>query len=63
MASTAHGKEHPDKRDYWNSELRSLGIEPKQKKELNDKHELASLTENLKQSMYQNYKMAYKDES
>lgn len=60
MATKAHGKEHPDKKDYWNSELRSLGIEPKRKNELNDNQELSNLTNNVKQTMYQDYKTAYR---
>lgn len=59
MCARVFGKEHPDKKDYWHSELRSLGIEPKRKDLANDKEELASLTDNLKQSMYQDYKTAY----
>ena len=59
MATKAHGKEHPDKQDYWDTELRSLGIEPKRKNTLNDNHELAILTDNLKQTMFQDYKTAY----
>jgi hypothetical protein len=62
MASNAYGKEHPDKQDYWNSELRSLGIEPKKKNDLNDNQELESLTDNIKQAMYQDYKTAYRQE-
>lgn len=59
MCARVFGKEHPDKKDYWHGELRSLGIEPKRKDLTNDKEELASLTDNLKQTMYQDYKMAY----
>jgi hypothetical protein len=59
MATKAHGKEHPNKQDYWNSELRSLGIEPKRKNDLNDNDELSNLTENMKQTMFQDYKTAY----
>ena len=62
MAASAYGKEHPDKLDYWNSELRSLGIEPRRKNDLNDNRELASLTDNIKQNMYHDYKTAYNDE-
>ena len=47
------------KRGYWNSELKSLGIDAKKKNELNDDKELASLTENIKQTYYQDYKTAY----
>jgi len=45
--------------EYWRSELRSLGIEPKRKNELNDNEELAALSDNLKQVYYQDYKTAY----
>lgn len=47
------------KDSYWNSELRSLGINPKKKIVLNDKKELESLLDNVKQSLYQDYKIAY----
>jgi len=33
-------KEHPDKKEYWQNELHSLGVEPKQENELNDREEL-----------------------
>lgn len=38
-------KEHPDKKEYQQNELESLGIEPIQKNELNDKGQLESLAE------------------
>jgi hypothetical protein len=47
---------------YWRNELDSLGIEPKQKKELNDEEELENLAENIKQAMFQDYKVAYSEE-
>jgi hypothetical protein len=50
---------------YWQNELYSLGIlEPKRKKkeELNDnKEELENLADNIKQAMFQDYKLAYSD--
>ena len=47
---------------YWQNELCSLGIEPKEKKELNDnKEELENLSNNIKQAMFQDYKIAYSD--
>ena len=52
-------KEQLDKKNYWQNELRSLGIELKQNNELNDKKELQDLADTIKQSMYQGYKMAY----
>ena len=44
-----------------NKELKSLGIDPKRKNELNNKEELETLVDNVKQSMYQDYKTAYSD--
>jgi hypothetical protein len=52
-------EERHGKKGYWNHELRSLGIEPKRSNELNDKEELAALTDNIKQVYYQEYKTAY----
>jgi hypothetical protein len=50
------------KNSYWQNELESLGIEPKPKKELNDnKEELENLTDIIKQSMFQDYKVAYSE--
>ncbi len=51
------------KNSYWQNELDSLGIEPKQKKkELNDnKEELENLADIIKQEMFQDYKVAYSD--
>jgi hypothetical protein len=58
------------KNGYWQNELDSLGIEPKQKKnELNDdnnnkeeEEELENLADIIKQSMFQDYKVAYSEE-
>jgi hypothetical protein len=49
------------KNGYWQNELDSLGIEPKQKTELNDKEELENLAEIIKQAMFQDYKVAYSE--
>jgi hypothetical protein len=46
---------------YWQNELEKLGIEPKQKKELNDKEELEKLADILNQAMFQDYKIAYSE--
>jgi hypothetical protein len=32
-------KEHPNKKHYWENELKSLGKEPRRQNELNDKEE------------------------
>jgi hypothetical protein len=49
------------KNGYWQNELDSLGIEPKQKKELNndEEEELENLADIIKQAMFQDYKVAY----
>jgi len=48
-----------DKKDYWQNELKSLGIEPRRQNELNDKEELQALAESIKAVYYQDYKTAY----
>jgi hypothetical protein len=52
-------KERPDKKDFWENELKSLGIEPRRQNELNDKEELQALADIIKQVYYQDYKTAY----
>jgi hypothetical protein len=47
------------KNGYWENELRSLGIEPGRKNELNDIKELESLTYNIKHIFYRDFKNAY----
>lgn len=49
------------KKGYWQNELDSLGVEPKQKKELNDDEELENLADIIKQAMFQDYKIAYSE--
>jgi hypothetical protein len=49
------------KNGYWQNELHSLGIEPKEKKEVNGKEELEILSDNIKQSIFQDYEMAYSE--
>jgi hypothetical protein len=62
-------KEQQAKNSYWQNELHSLGIlEPKREKkeddddDLNDnKEELQNLADNIKQAMFEDYKLAYSD--
>ena len=54
-------REHVDKKEYLKNELKSLGIEPKRKDQLNDNEELQNLSDNIKQAMFQDYKVAYSD--
>jgi hypothetical protein len=56
-------QKQPHTKDYWYDELRSLGIEPKRASDLNTTKELGELTDNLKQTMFQDYKTAYSDKS
>src|SRR5215210_8393986 len=49
------------KNGYWQNELDSLGIEQKEKKELNNKEENENLADNIKQLMFQDYKIAYSE--
>ena len=56
------GKEHMDDKEYLENELGSLGVEPKRKNQLNDKDELQNLSENIKQAMFQDYKVAYSEQ-
>ena len=47
--------------DKWILELRSLGVNAKKTNSLNDSKELQDLADNIKQTMYQDYKTAYAD--
>jgi CRISPR/Cas system CMR-associated protein Cmr5 small subunit len=52
-------KENRDDKEYLKNELESLGVDPKRNNQLNDKEELQNLSDNIKQSMFQDYKVAY----
>ena len=54
-------KEHTDSKEYLKNELKSLGVEPKRKVQLYDKEELRDLSDNIKQAMFQDYKIAYSE--
>lgn len=59
-SSEIFDKEHIDKKEYLKNELKSLGIEPKRKDQIND-NELQTLSDNIKQAMFQDYKIAYSE--
>lgn len=60
MSAEIFDRKRRDKNAYWHSELRSLGAEPSSKTEPgDDNEELGKLPESLKQTMYQEYKVAY----
>jgi hypothetical protein len=64
IAEALKKEEHlSDKKDYWQNELKSLGIEPRRQNELNDKEELQALAESIKAVYYQDYKTAYNSSS
>jgi hypothetical protein len=61
-------KEYPDKKEYLQNELKSLGIEPDHllQNEPNDKEQeegLQALAESIKSAYYQAYKTAYSSSS
>jgi hypothetical protein len=58
-SAEAFKKEHPYNKEYWQNELKSLGIEPRRQNELNDKEELQVLAEIIKEVYFQDYKIAY----
>lgn len=59
MQGESRKEEHVHNKEYWQVELKSLGIEPKRLTELNDNNELGDLADNIKQSMFQDYKTAF----
>ena len=48
-----------DKKDYWHYELRTLGLHLKRDNDLNHMEDLEYLADVIKQSMYEDYKLAY----
>lgn len=48
-----------NKINSWLAELRSLGVDAKTRNDLNDEKELHDMTDNIKRSLYQEYKKAY----
>ena len=50
------------KNGYWENELHSLGIEPKERREVNYNEELENLADIIKQAMFQDYRLAYSEE-
>ena len=59
---SAMTEQQSDIENYWQNELRSLGIESKRKNQLNDKEELQALADSIKQVYYQDYKTVYSEE-
>ncbi|MDQ3968306.1 MAG: hypothetical protein M3275_07930 [Thermoproteota archaeon] len=66
IAKALKKEEHPDRKEYLQNELKSLGIEPDHLlNQPNDKKEekLQSLAESIKSAYYQAYKTAYSSSS
>jgi uncharacterized protein YcbK (DUF882 family) len=71
MSSSFLFSEQANKKGYWINELESLGISPKEIVENNYNNnddvksnsieELANIVENIKQTMYQEYKTVYSE--
>jgi hypothetical protein len=56
-----HGFDIPKSLMPWISELDSLGIKSKKLNELNDVYEVKNLVENIKQTLFQDFKSSYQD--
>jgi hypothetical protein len=61
MATATDEYEYLDKKQWWLNELESLGISPKKTNQLNDKKEISKLAENIKQTLYHEYKIVYNE--
>ncbi|HVD07359.1 MAG TPA: hypothetical protein VNB67_02860 [Nitrososphaeraceae archaeon] len=61
MATATDEYEYLDKKQWWLNELESLGISPKKTNQLNDKKEISNLAENIKQTLYHEYKIVYNE--
>jgi hypothetical protein len=48
-----------NEKEYWFSGLDSFGMQPKKTNDLNDSKEMSDLVENVRQTMFQEYKTAY----
>lgn len=57
----SHESDIPKSLIHWISELDSLGIESKKLNELNDVYEVKNLVENIKQTLFQDFKSTYQD--
>jgi hypothetical protein len=52
-------KEHPEKYGWWINELDSLGIKRIRRNDMKDRKQITDLTENTKQTLFQEYKSVY----
>jgi len=56
-------EELPEKFGWWVNELESLGLSVKKANELNDIKEVSSLTNSIKQILFQDFKTHYNEET
>jgi hypothetical protein len=52
-------KEYPQRYGWWINELSSLGIKRMRRNDMKDRKQITDLTENIKQTLFQEYKAAY----
>ena len=53
--------EHPERYSWWLNELESLGVNTLEKHGLNNHKEASDLTEAVKQTLYEDYLLAYSE--
>ena len=61
--NTSIKEELPEKFGWWVNELESLGLSVKKANELNDIKEVSSLTDSIKQILFQDFKTHYNEET
>ena len=55
------GREHPERYSWWLNELDSLGISTLEKNGINNRSEASDLTDAVKQTLYEEYLVAYNE--
>ena len=55
------GIEHPERYSWWLNELDSLGISTLQKDGIKNRREASDLTDAVKQTLYEDYLVAYNE--
>lgn len=59
MKLYTHHSNIPKSIEPWISELESLGVKSEKLNELNDVYEVKNLVENIKQTLFQDFKSSY----
>lgn len=55
------GIEHPERYSWWLNELDSLGMSTLEKNGINNRSEASDLTDAVKQTLYEEYLVAYNE--